>query len=226
MSSRLERTATVVIVVCIAALTATELSGLWPRTPPPTGRELVPEQVENWSAFSEVGHGRGAANPTVTIVEFADFQCPACKAWNTRILSSLLQRYPDDVRLVFRHWPLEYHPLAYAAARASECAASQGLFDVYHDSLYARQHLLTPESFVSIAELIAVPKLDEFRRCSMNADPVAVIERDAELIRSVGGPGTPTFVINGTLHRTTPDSAQLDSIVSALLMQSVPKRVP
>jgi len=80
-------------------------------------------------------HRRGATRPTITVVEYGDFQCPACRAAEPG-LRMLLDSHPKTVELVFRHFPIEsVHPLALMAAEATEAAAAQGKFWEMHDML-------------------------------------------------------------------------------------------
>lgn len=87
-------------------------------------------------------HIRGPLHAPVTIVEYGDFECPTCRQ-ATGALKILFDRYPEQIRLVFRHYPLEaVHPHALMAALASEAAASQGKFWRMHDALFANQNHL------------------------------------------------------------------------------------
>src|SRR3989337_966761 len=81
----------------------------------------------------------GSAQPKVTIVEFSDFQCPACLASST-VLQEMVMENISHVRLVYRHFPLtSIHDHAFEAAKASEIAAGQGKFWEMHDILFERQ---------------------------------------------------------------------------------------
>ncbi len=80
----------------------------------------------------------GATDAPITITEFADFQCPACRMAKG-VTSQLLAAYPGQVRIVFRHFPLNGHPLAQPAAQAAEAAGAQGKFWEMHDALYENQ---------------------------------------------------------------------------------------
>lgn len=93
------------------------------------------------------GYAKGSSKPALTIIEFADFECHACRMTSFEI-AAFLKRHPEDVRVVFRHYPLDKvcnatiqgqkHPHACEAARASEAAGMQGKFWEYHDALYAK----------------------------------------------------------------------------------------
>lgn len=87
----------------------------------------------------ERAKGASADDALVTIFEYSDLQCPACRAMSP-ILQQLVDEYPDEVRVVYRHFPLEnIHPLANLAAQAAEAAGDQDQFWAYHDALFASQ---------------------------------------------------------------------------------------
>ena len=79
---------------------------------------------------------KGADNPIVTIVVFADFECPLC-AKTAETLHDLMRRYPDEIRLIYKHFVLESHPLSEHAARAAFAAHRQGRFWAMHDTLFS-----------------------------------------------------------------------------------------
>ncbi len=92
---------------------------------------------QGWKWLSMAERLRGDPNAVITIVEFADFQCPYCKQTEAT-LNDLLERYPGQVRLAFRDFPLgSIHPYAEKAAEAARCAGKQGKFWDFHDALFA-----------------------------------------------------------------------------------------
>jgi protein-disulfide isomerase len=94
-----------------------------------------------------INHVRGAEHAPVTVVEYGDFECPACRAAEPG-LRMTLERFGNQVRLVYRHFPLEAaHPHALLAAQAAEAAAAQGQFWAMHD------RLLAPEAHLDRAAL-------------------------------------------------------------------------
>src|SRR5688572_28256738 len=96
-------------------------------------------------------HTRGHENAPVTLVEHGDFQCPYC-ASAYPVVAALEQRFGDQVRFVFRHFPLtNVHPLAQAAAEASEWAAAQGRFWEMHQRLYQTQKDLSEPHLLRMA---------------------------------------------------------------------------
>src|SRR5947209_9203748 len=82
----------------------------------------------------------GPEHAPVTMIEFSDFQCPYCRAAQ-RVLRQVLAIHQKDVRLVFKHLPLDIHPQAFAASQAAFCAGEQGRFWQYHNALFASDNL-------------------------------------------------------------------------------------
>lgn len=184
------------------------------RIPPNvTGAPLAPIQIGGEDTLAGTGHARGSASPLVTIIEFADFECPFCKQFSEGALSSFLQANPSEVRLVYRHWPLPMHRFSYPAAKAAECAASQGGFWPMHDALYKMQDSLGLLSFREFARRAGVPDLDAFDSCYSTPGTVQKIERDIAVAKGVGGSGTPTVIINGWRFNGRPPPGSLDSIL-------------
>jgi protein-disulfide isomerase len=137
---------------------------------------------------------RGAANPSVTIVEYSDFECPYCgKAQPT--LEQLMGDY-QNARLVFRHFPLPTHPRAYASAIASACAEKEGKFWQMHDLLYANQKALEEADLEKYAQQIGLD-MDAYRSCVKSGEADAVVRQDMAAGIAAGVEATPTFVIGG-----------------------------
>ena len=139
---------------------------------------------------------RGPADAPVTIVEFADFQCPFCvRAEET--LDQLRQDYPNDIRFVWRDLPLPFHAQAQPAALAARAAAAQGKFWAMHDRLYAAPAgTLGPERFGQDATELGLD-LPRFRAALDAKQAKAAIDADGLLAAKAGATGTPTFFING-----------------------------
>lgn len=124
-----------------------------------------------------------------------------------------MAKYPREIALVYRHWPLSYHQMAYPAARAAECAAAQGRFSAMHDALYASQDSLTRASMLDLASQAGITDRLRFTECFGSSEPVAAIERDIATAQNINGIGTPTIVINGRVLKHVPDSAGFDTLV-------------
>jgi protein-disulfide isomerase len=122
-----------------AAIDAALAGGaLQPPAPTPT---VVPVEVS-----AEDDPSVGPEDAPVTIIEFADYQCPYCERFYTQTFPQIIQNYGDRVRFVFRDFPLtSMHEYALKAAEASECADEQGKFWEYHDLLFVNQAALTQQ---------------------------------------------------------------------------------
>jgi protein-disulfide isomerase len=163
----------------------------------------------------------GPSNAPVTLVEFSDFQCPFCAGANP-LIKSLVEKYPDEVRVVFKHFPLSIHPAARPAAIASCIAQEQGRFWELHDVLLASHRTLqgSDEALESYARQagIDVAQWSADRRakageCSRRVDA------DVAQGRSIGVRGTPTLFVNGKRVQDRSLSA-MSAMIDAALAQA------
>ncbi len=138
---------------------------------------------------------RGPAEAQVTVVEFADFQCPYCAQVYT-MLDRLERQYGNKVRIVYRDFPLSIHKDAAKAAEAAQCAHDQGKFWQMHDSLYARQAKLEVGDLKQRAAELGLD-LVQFNQCLDSGKYTAEWKKDMSDGASYGVTGTPTFFING-----------------------------
>ena len=138
----------------------------------------------------------GRADAAVTLVEFSDFQCPFCAAVMPT-LKRVRETYGDQVRIVWKHFPLtSIHPQAFGAAQAGQCAQEQGKFWDYHDRLFANQQALQPESLKVYA---AAAGLDAaaFNECLDSAKYADHVQAQMDVGTSFGVASTPTVFVNG-----------------------------
>lgn len=142
------------------------------------------------------GPSKGPAAAKVTIVEFADFECGFCARAHETVLA-VLKHYGDQVRLVFRHYPLSFHPKAPRAAEATACADEQGKFWALHDALFDSQEL-DEEALKAQAQRVGVD-VKRFDECLDSGRMAAVVKRDLAAGAKVGVTGTPAFFINGVM---------------------------
>ncbi|HWE62710.1 MAG TPA: thioredoxin domain-containing protein [Chloroflexota bacterium] len=148
---------------------------------------------------SERDHVQGPATAPVTLVEYGDFECPYCGAAHL-IVKAIQQQLGDQLRFVFRHFPLAtVHPHAEHAAEASEAAAAQGRFWEMHDTLYEHQDALDDLHLLAYAQTLGLDT-ERFAR-EMAAHVYAPRVREDFLSGVLSGVnGTPTFFINGVRH--------------------------
>lgn len=138
----------------------------------------------------------GPKDAAVTIVEFGDFQCPYCRA-AVYPIRQVLNAYPKDVRLVFRHFPItSVHELAQELAEASLCAHDQGKFWPLHDQLYANQESLSKEKLDELARSVGLD-MNRFENCLLAGQFRDEVNQDFAAAASLGARGTPTWIVNG-----------------------------
>ncbi len=153
-------------------------------------------------------HVQGPAKAPVTLLEYGDYECPYCgEAY--RVVKAVQDRLGDQLRFVFRNFPLgEAHPHAEHAAEAAEAAGAQGKFWEMHDLLYENQNALEDEDLARYAKAL---RLDMPRFIKEMAGQLYT-ERVRDDFRSgvrSGVNGTPTFFINGARHDGPFDLASL-----------------
>jgi protein-disulfide isomerase len=137
----------------------------------------------------------GPANARITIVEFSDFQCPYCSKAVAQI-NATLKAYPNDIRLIFKQYPLDSHPQAGISAAASLAAHAQGKFWPMHDVMFANRSKLSRDSILAWAKDIGL----DMKRFTADLDSDLIrkaVLRDQADGDKVGVEGTPTVFLNG-----------------------------
>ena len=172
---------------------------------------------------------RGAADAPITIITFSDYQCPYCVRAEP-ILNGVLERYPDRVRLVHRHFPLDtIHPFARSAAEASMCADEQGKFWAYHDGIFARAGQLEGDALTEIGSEVGLDA-EAFNLCVEERRFKDFVAKDFADGREAGVSGTPSFFLNGIKlkgARSVEDlSAQVDIELARLNLDSEDSTTP
>src|ERR1041385_9275777 len=203
-------------VTTVCALTVTAL--LVRREISPSAPPLpAPQIIADWQRFSRAGNRMGPANAPVVLVEFSDFQCPACRELS-RSLAGVRARYPDQFAIVFRQFPLgTIHPVARAVSIASECAGAQGRFEAFHARAFGAQDSLLTFSLVRMAAEVGVADTSAFKRCMVSPEVVARLKEDSLAAASLGIQGTPLFLLNEKrLSGAAPEAALVQLVKDAL----------
>ncbi|QIK67349.1 Na+/H+ antiporter NhaA [Nocardioides sp. HDW12B] len=155
-----------------------------------------------------VDHVRGPVDAPLTLVEYADFECPFC-AKATDLARELRHRLGDDLRYVFRHLPLtDVHQHAELAARGALAADRQEAFWAMHDLLFAHQDELEVEDLVGYAGQLDLDT-EQFVRDLEDDELDARIRADVASAEASGARGTPTFFVNGRRHTGPHDAESL-----------------
>jgi len=206
------------VVVCLVTVTAAVLI-VFDRIPSrsPLATRQEDRSIEDWETWTAGADRIGPEVATVTIMEFGDYECPFCKQLHERI-EAILRSRPQDVALVYRHFPLPYHEHAYYAARLSECAADQGHFAAAHRLLYEEANIASVVSSEMAAKL-SLPDSQLFVRCAEGQEPDPRIEADLAAAEELSITAAPAVIINGTYLGSPPDSARLTEIIDSLILE-------
>ncbi len=136
---------------------------------------------------------KGNPDSEIVIIEFSDFQCPACKA-GLPVIKEILEE--NDVGFYYRNFPI--HKNSAIAAEAAECANEQGMFWEYHDVLFENQDKLDEESLKKYALDIQLDA-EQFNSCFDSEKYKNTVLQDLSEGKSLGVRGTPTFFVNGKM---------------------------
>lgn len=160
---------------------------------------------------------KGNPEAEITLVEYSDFQCPAC-AGAAPAVKQLVEEMGEDVRVVYRHYPLRsIHPNAQLAAQASEAAANQGKFWEMHDELFASQRVWSNQSnptddFYKLAEKLELDMM-KFKQDLTASETKNKVNSDYTSGSASGVAGTPTFYLDGEQLTNFGSYANLKSII-------------
>jgi protein-disulfide isomerase len=137
----------------------------------------------------------GPVDAPITIVEFSDFNCPYCQRFQQQTFQPLLDAFPDQIRFVYRDFPITSQDSFYAA-QAAECAGDQDAYWEYHDALFSGVHGLGNSAYRQYAEELGLDA-DALMACVDEGRYAEEVQADAQDASSLGVSGTPTFFING-----------------------------
>lgn len=172
----------------------------WGRTPDeqPSTALQQPAQAQETTRIevsSDDDPALGPSDAAVTIVAFSDYNCPYCTRFHVQTFSPLLDRYGDDIRFVYRDYPITSQE-SFRAAQAAECADDQGAFWEYHDALFVGDLGLNPDAYRQYAEQLDLD-VEELMDCIEDERFADEVQQDARYAAGLGVTGTPTFFING-----------------------------
>jgi len=156
--------------------------------------EGVPAELTDTDTMNMLENNKkvkGSEDAVLTIVEFADFECPYCKQIQP-VLSQILDEYPSDIRISFMNFPLSFHKGAMPAALAAEAASMQGHFADYHDILFENQPNFSDEDLISYAKELNLD-IDKFNADRASSEVNAKVKAYLKLGQTMQIRGTPTF---------------------------------
>lgn len=174
-----------------------------PSSPPPDVRDT--------------DHIRGNKDAAVTLIEYSDFECPFCLR-HVDTVNQILKDYPNDVRFVYRHFPLSFHAEAQKAAEASECAADQGKFWEMHDKIFEEngKGTMSVSRWKEIARELGMNG-SQFDGCLDSGEKSGRVAQDLQEGSIAGIAGTPGTFVNGQLVEGAVPYTTFKSIIDAQL---------
>lgn len=138
---------------------------------------------------------KGNPNAKITIIEFSDFQCPYCKRGKD-VADEVLKAYPNDVKLVFKNFPLGFHKEAIPSAKAALAAHKQGKFWEMHDALFNNQSKLGSDLYLAQAKELGL-NVEQFQKDMASPEIEAAVKADQAIGEKNGIQGTPGFFVGG-----------------------------
>lgn len=167
-------------------------------------------------AINEDDHFRGPEDAPITIIEFSDFQCPYCSRFHNTLVQAM-EEYPNDIKWVFKHFPLDrIHPYARKAAEAAECAGDQDKFWEYNDGLFNNQRSINSNYLSTLAKEIGLD-VSEFEECLDSGKYEDKVQADFDMGKANGISGTPGWFINGQKVGGAVPYEQISSMIESFI---------
>jgi len=189
------------------------------QTTDPTREALLPPPTDaDWK--------KGTKNSYVNIIEYADFQCPACATFSS-VLNQLSEDYSDDLQIVYRHFPLSSHDKAQLATQAAEAAGIQGNFWEMHDLLFKYRDQwvnLSEDDFIEwLLEQAKILSLDgnQFEKDLVSDEIQAFAKNSWERNAAIGMPGTPFLMINGYPYNGPLNYSDIAATIEMILLEKI-----
>jgi protein-disulfide isomerase/rhodanese-related sulfurtransferase len=196
----------VALLIGVPAFILLSRHGVLPPVPQASSQALAEHLVRPDSHIS------GNLRALLTLVEFGDFECPACSL-SEEAARQIRAQYADRIRFVFRQFPLsKIHPQAEKAAEASECAAEQGKFWEGIEKLYAEQADLSEDALKRYAGELGLDQ-SRFNQCLASGETASRVTQDLADGRALGVRGTPTFFIGRRMIEGPMEFSQLSQLV-------------
>jgi protein-disulfide isomerase len=168
---------------------------------------LNPPRVQ----VAATGPSKGPEKAPITIVEFSDFECPFCvRAEET--IKQVMKEYDGKVRLVYRDFPLPFHPNAQKAAEAAHCAGDQGKYWEMHEQLFQNQKALAVADLKAHAKTLGLDG-GKFEKCLDSGEKAKEVEEHKKAGAEVGVTGTPAFFVNGVVLTGAQPVGEFKSII-------------
>lgn len=157
----------------------------------------APQEMTRYDIPEDDDPVYGPDEAAITIVEFSDYECPYCRRWHVEVWPKIQEVYGDQVRLIFRDFPLTtIHANATPAAAAANCAGEQGLYWEFSERLFSMELGLSASAYEQYAAELDLD-MDAFTACLESGDQNDEVMADYEYAANLGVRSTPTFFVNG-----------------------------
>ncbi|MGC8493120.1 MAG: thioredoxin domain-containing protein [Syntrophobacteraceae bacterium] len=159
----------------------------------------------------------GPKNAPVTVIEFSDYQCPACRA-NHPVVKQIRKEFAGKLRWIYMEYPLHIHQYAFEAAEAGLCAEDQGKFWQYQDDLYTTPDLTVP-NLIAMAKKMGMSG-KKFSQCLSTSKYKAQVKKSMAQATQIGIDRTPTYVINGMVFIGGPSLDRFKNVIEEALQSA------
>lgn len=173
---------------------------------------LAEEAAAKLDLRPHVGPARRRPHARITVIAFNDFECPYCRR-DQPLLNPILEEWPGEVRLVFKHFPLAFHRNAFSVAVAPVCAEQQERFWDFREMAFEVDQDLSPQGLNAITSSLGLD-MEEFRRCMASPEAAEKVRGDLSTGQRAGVDGTPTYFVNKQHVRGT---AELEGMIAEIL---------
>jgi protein-disulfide isomerase len=212
-----ERASSVVFAVSAALIAAMVIKREFTsRTAPEAPGTQRVERVSEWRSIADSAYTLGPKDAAVSIIEFADLECPFCARYH-ETLRAIREQYPQNVSVSIVHFPLPGHRFAVPAARAVECAAAHDRKTELIDRIYQQQDSMGLKSWAAFARDVGVSDTTPFVTCVRETSQIAAVERGLRDGKKVGVRGTPTVLVNGWKYPMPPSESDLRRFVDSVV---------
>ncbi len=212
------------VMLGIGLLTVALITGLiWSSSGSPK-QELPKKNMDNLLTVVSDDYVKGNPNAPVILVEYLDFECPACGAYFP-LIKQLEQDFPNDLRIVFRYYPLPGHKNGLPAALAVEAATRQGKYYEMHDLLFTEQKnwggkpAPTPVAFEAYAQKLGLD-LAKFKQDVASQSVKDRVQRDVSSGTKLGNTGTPSFYLNGQKIQNPRSYEDFKTLIQAEILKA------
>lgn len=218
MKEKISVATNIVLIVCAIVVTAILIKNEFFSSNINTSNGNSPtipiKEITGWEDFIQHSFIEGTPEAKATLIKYYDYECPFCTKLEDE-LKLLSKDIKNDVRIIYKHLPLDYHDNALSSAIAVECARKDNSFLPLHHLLFENNSSLSDSLIKDLALGLGIEE-NSFISCFENKETKDLIQNDIELAEKLGINSIPTIIINGSVYEGALTSSQLEVIISDL----------